>query len=87
VKEAILYSIIIIAVGIYSLVMAIRFITDKNFGERYIRESPKAFIWRRIFGEEKAYKMTKKIFAPLGIAVSTGIIIMGIYYLVRISIQ
>ncbi len=86
-KEAILYSVAIIAAGIFSLIMAIRFIVDKNFGERYIRESPKALIWRKIFGEEKAYKMTKTIFAPLGIVISTGMLIMGVYYLVRIVIR
>lgn len=86
-KEAIFYSVALIAAGIFSLIMAIRFIVDKNFGERYIRESPKAFIWRKIFGEEKAYKMTKTIFAPLGIVISTGMLIMGVYYLVRIVIR
>ncbi len=86
-KEAMFYSVAITAAGIFSLVMAIRFIVDKNFGERYIRESPKAFIWRKMFGEEKAYKMTKTIFAPLGIVISTGMIAMGAYYLVRILIR
>ncbi len=86
-NEAILYSIAIIAAGIFSLVMAIRFIVDKDFGERYVRESPKALIWRKLFGDDKAYKMTKTIFAPLGIAISTGMIMMGTYYLVRIVIR
>jgi len=85
-NEAILYSIAIIVAGIFSLVMAIRFIVDRNFGEKYIRESPKAFIWRKLFGEDRAYKMTKTIFAPLGIVISAGMIIVGTYYLVRILI-
>jgi hypothetical protein len=42
-NEAILYSIAIIAAGLFSLVMAIRFIVDKNFGERYRLWLPNSF--------------------------------------------
>ncbi len=86
-NELLFYAVAVIAAGIFSLVMAIRFLVDKSFGETYIKESPKAFIWRKMFGEEKAYKITKRIFAPLGIVVSSGFIITGIYILVGVLIK
>ena len=86
-KELLFYAVAIIAAGIFSLVMAIRFLVDKSFGEKYITESPKAFIWRKMFGEEKAYKLTKRIFAPLGVVVSLGLIITGTYIFVEAFIS
>ena len=80
--EVMFYSILMIVVGIFNLSITIRFFVSKTFGEEYIRKSPKAWLWRKIFGEEKAYQMTKKIFAPLGMIMSICFIAFGIYLLI-----
>lgn len=79
-----LYPGLLILIGIFDLVIALRFLVDKEFGEQYIRESPKAYLWRKIFGEENAYKITKSIFVPLGILLGFAVVILGVYQIIKI---
>jgi len=59
--------------------MASRFLRDEKYARDYIKTSSKALIWRKIFGEEKAYNITKKIFAPFGIVLSSIFILIGLF--------
>lgn len=74
-----MYGIVLILVGVVNLYYATKFLKDPKFAEDYIRKSHKAFIWRKIFGEEKAIKITKSVFAPIGILFGIGFILGGIY--------
>jgi hypothetical protein len=78
-NQSIIIAIFCMLIGIYGLFNCFRFYKDKKFAENYIKNSPKAQIWRNLFGEEKAYKMVNKIFAPLGIALSSYLIYMGVH--------
>jgi len=72
-------GIIWIVVGLVAIYFPVRFLRDDQFARSYIQNSPKAFLWRKIFGEEKALKITKTIFAPLGILLGIALIVFGIY--------
>jgi hypothetical protein len=73
-----IFALFLIVVGIVNLRLIYKASTDEDFGRNYIRTSPKAFIWRKIFGEEKAYEITRKDFIPIGLLVSIAIIIVGL---------
>jgi hypothetical protein len=79
--DSIIYASLCILAGIFGTVTCIRFYVDKQFGENYIRKSPKALIWRKLFGEEKAYRISKTIFIPLGLVMSSVLIIVGLYFI------
>jgi len=72
-------SLILILIGIINLYFAIRFIINPEYGQDYIKNSPKAFIWRKLLGEEKAYSITRKIFVPIGIILGAVLILIGLY--------
>jgi hypothetical protein len=74
-------KVLIIAVGCFAFYQAHRFLKDDKFADEYTRTSPKAFIWRKIFGVEKAKKITKAIFAPAGLVLSILMILVGIVLL------
>ena len=74
-----IYSGLCIIVGIFGIITCIRFYVDRQFGENYVKKSPKALIWRKLFGEEKAYTLIKTIFAPLGMVFGSVLIIIGPY--------
>ena len=80
--ETIFYSILLIGIGALNLFYATKFLRYPQFAKRYIETSPKAWLWRKIFGVEKAIKITKSVFAPLGIILGVGFIIFGIILLV-----
>ena len=67
-----MYGIFIILAGVANLYYALKFIRDPQFAENYIKKSPKAFIWKKLFGEEKAIKITRNIFAPIGLLLGIG---------------
>ena len=72
-------TVVLIVIGIVNLYYAGKFFKDPAFAKNYIQKSPKALIWRKLFGEEKAIKMTKTIFAPIGIILGIGLILAGFY--------
>jgi hypothetical protein len=76
-----IFAVILIFGGVLGLVQAIRFLKNDDFARNYIHKNPKAALFRKLFGEEKAYSFTKKIFAPLGIAISIIFIFFGIVFL------
>ncbi len=73
------YSLLILLAGVINFYYATKAIKDKKFLENYVKKSPKAFIWRKIFGEDKAANIIRKFFAPLGICIGIILIILGIY--------
>ena len=76
--QNIIYPILLIGIGAFNLFYATKFLRDPKFAKNYIETSPKAWLWRKIFGVEKATKLTKSVFAPLGIILGIGFIIFGI---------
>ena len=63
-------------IGVLDLVISVSLL-NKKVVEKYVKYSPKAWIWRKIFGEEKAVKVLKNIFAPIGIIFGIFIIILS----------
>ena len=50
--------------------------TDDTFLKEYVRTSPKAFIWRRMFGEERAAEIIRTRLVPLGIGLWTVLLLV-----------
>ena len=80
-EQNIIYSILLIIIGIINLVLSIKFIKDLQFSRQYIETNPKAWILRKVFGIEKAFKITRYYFAPFGIILGVLFILLGIVFL------
>lgn len=80
--ELLFAGIIISAIGFLNLFFSIKFLRNPNYARNYITKSPKAFLWRKIFGEERAYKITKNVFLPLGITIGVLMILVGIFFFI-----
>ena len=68
----------LIVVGLIALYFSGRFLVDPAFAKRYVTESPKAYLWRKMFGVEKTMTMTKYFFALIGVALSLTLIVLGL---------
>jgi hypothetical protein len=77
--EAMILAFVLMVAGLLNMVLVGRFLVSESFGKKYIKESPKALLLREIFGEDKAYEMTKKIFAPIGLVLGFGMLCYGAY--------
>ena len=74
----IIYSLLLLGIGILGLFFSVKSLINPAFAKKYIDTSPKAWLLRKLFGVEKAPIITRKIFIPLGIIFSLGLIILGI---------
>lgn len=74
-------GLLLLLIGAVDLYYARKFLKDPQFARNYIQKSPKAYIWRKFFGEEKAIRLTKTVFAPIGIALGIILVLLGIYTL------
>ncbi len=72
-----MYKLFLIGVGLVDLYFTGRILFDANFARKYVAESPKAFIWRKMFGAEKTLKLIKYLFAPAGFALGLVLIWLG----------
>lgn len=75
-------ALILILIGCANIYLTRKLIKDQKFTENYVKTSPKAFIWRKMFGEEKAVKIIKNILAPIGLVLGICAILIGIIILV-----
>jgi hypothetical protein len=73
-----IYSVLLIGTGIVGLYFSTKALVNPTFARKYVETSPKVWLWRRHFGIEKTLNMTRKIFLPLGILISLGLIALGI---------
>ncbi|MHA1691938.1 MAG: hypothetical protein ACTSU7_09920 [Candidatus Heimdallarchaeaceae archaeon] len=81
-EEMILFSLLLIIIGAINLFFASRFLYDKKWAVKYIQTSPKAFLWRKMLGEKNAYKITKNLFAPLGLIIGLIITVLGLILII-----
>ncbi len=81
VKDNLFMELILIAVGLLDLYVSTKFLMNKQFARKYIESSPKAWLWRKIFGVNKAIMITRQIFAPVGLIVGVAIIVIGVILL------
>lgn len=69
----------------YLLVRNVRLLRDEVLLRKYLQESPKAKLWVGQLGLERTLTLTKRLFIPLGIAVSAVLFSSGVrllYYVV-----
>ncbi len=60
--------------------ISIKALTNKAYISNYVKKSHKAWVWRKMFGEEKTIILIKRVFAPLGIIMAIGYVILGILF-------
>ena len=60
-----------------------RLLSDSKFAEMYARKSPKAWLWRKLFGVEKTVELMRKVFVPVGVVISALLILAGFYLLLN----
>ncbi|MBT3298282.1 hypothetical protein HN385_05130 [archaeon] len=80
--EDLMYSILLIGIGSFNIYYSSKFIRDSKYARKYVETMPKAWLIRKIFGVNKAIKMTRKFFAPLGLVMGVIIILMGLILLI-----
>ena len=73
----IFYSLLLTGIGVMNLYFAYKFLTDKKFVKKYLKESPKVIIWRKWLGPKRMLKLVKFVFAPLGIILGLCLIVLG----------
>ena len=81
--QNIVTSPILIVVGTFMIFSASKFLKDSDYADNYIKFHPKAWLLRNIFGEDKALKITKAFFAPLGILIGVSLILFGILFFIK----
>lgn len=75
------WAILLVIAGSINLYFCYKFRTNEQFATNYVKKSPKALIWRKLWGEEKALRIISKVFVPVGAFISMVIIILGMVYL------
>ncbi len=82
--EKLAYPLLILVVGLYFAYRNIRLLRDEKTLRDYMMNSPKAAMWVKKYGLERATEMTRTTFLPIGIAVSVALAGMGAWLLWRI---
>ncbi len=70
--------------GAYFLIRNILLMMDDDRLRSYLATSPKGKIWLNKYGMDKTVQLSKSRFLPLGIAISLGMLGVGVYSLARI---
>jgi hypothetical protein len=70
--------------GVVCVVLALKFLLDKDFAMSYIQKSPKAFLWRKFLGVDKTYTLTRTVCAPFTLIMGIALIVTGIIGILRL---
>ena len=73
---------LLILLGLFTTYQAGRILVDSKYAAQYTQKSYKAWLWRKLFGEDKAAKIIRTFFAPIGVALGLGFTIVGVYLMV-----
>ena len=82
--EPYIFPAIATLAGVFFLIRNIIYFRDDEKLREYIEKSPKAKLWIKKYGTEKTMALTKKIFLPLGILVSCGLLGVGLWGLLNL---
>ncbi len=77
-----IYSLLLVGTGIVGLFFSILALVNPTFALKHVETSPKTWLLRKQYGTEKALDITRKIFLPLGVIISLGLIILGILFVI-----
>lgn len=71
-------SIFLLVGGVFGVVLGATATFNQEFAVRYVRTSPKAWLWRKMLGEERATRAVQRVFGPLGIAFGLALIVIAL---------
>ena len=77
-----LLAFVLLFFGGVNLSLVIRCFRDEAFLREYVERSPKAALWRNMFGPVVATELTRRYFLPFGGIVSTAMVGLGLVILV-----
>ena len=72
------YSLLLIGTGVVGLYFSVMSLLNPAFAEKYAERGPKAWLGRKIFGTDNLSTINRRIFLPLGVAISFGLILIGV---------
>lgn len=70
--------LILILIGLMPLGFGIFALMNAKFAENYARNSPKAWLWRKLLGVEGAVVAVRRVFAPLAVVIGVVIVVFGL---------
>jgi len=73
------YSVLLIATGIVGLYFSTMSLLNPESAKRYAETGPKAWLGRKAFDAENISKLNRRVFLPLGVVISSGLIVIGIH--------
>lgn len=76
--ERIIKGFVPIAIGIFYIAFISKSINNEDMLRKYLENSPKAYIWRKLFGIERTIELTRRVFVPIGLVISCLLILGGI---------
>jgi len=71
--------LILFLAGVVGVVLGALMTFSHSFATQYVRHSPKAWIWRKLLGEERAVRAMQSFFGPLGLSVGVGILAVAVW--------
>ena len=77
-------SLVLAAAGIYFGLRNLRLLRNPDALRAYMQSSPKAAMWVRRYGLDRATELTRQIFLPLGLAVCAVITALGLWGLWKV---
>ena len=72
-------ALLFIGTGLVGLYFSARSLLDIEFAERYAETGPKAWLGRKAFGTENLSTINRRVFLPLGVVISSGLILIGVH--------
>lgn len=72
--DSVALPVMLVVAGALNVGLAGRALVDPAFARSYAESSPKAALWRKWFGVDKAAKLVRTVFAPIGLTLGLGLI-------------
>ena len=82
-SEDTLIPIAMIVAAVVTAVQAGRAVSNEEVARRYVMTSPKAWLWRKLFGPERALELVRRVFAPLGLVIALVLSRTSVWLLTR----
>ncbi len=73
----------LLVLGALNVGLAGRVLVSPALARAYAQTSPKAALWRKLFGVERTALLVRRVFAPLGLAFGLAMLSGGGFLLLR----
>jgi len=70
-----LFALLVFGILVANTALLWRLRTNEAFLQEYVRTSPKAWIWRKLFGPDRAAEIIRTRMVPLGMAIWGAVLV------------